>query len=136
MNDDEIPSAPDSALDDEPQALPDLATTPPPLPAPRPGRRLRVPDEAVPPLGSLEARVYVVEASQQTMFQRVDQLAKLLEQDHMRFQSLTQEMADTLKLLQESFQALDALADKIAILGAANVKMFQAQMQDQDQGIF
>jgi hypothetical protein len=116
-----------------PEDLLDLSK-PATLPPPRPGRPRRQPSaEALPDVGSLRAQVYAQAAAQNTMFERVDQLAKLLDQQYQQSQGLMTQMQETLQLWQQSFQTVQDLADKLARIAAATVKMYQLQIEQQDE---
>jgi hypothetical protein len=120
----EAPEEPEDVLDPAPPAV---------LPPPRPGRPLRRPAAVdLPDASSLRAQVYAQTAAQQTMFERVDQLAKLLDQQYQQSQGLMTQMNETLRLWQQSFQTVQDLADKLARIAAATVKMYQLQIEQEN----
>lgn len=107
------------------------------LPAPRPAKAHRRPAiEGLPEVGSLRAQVYALTGAQQVMFERVDQGAKLQEQQYAQMQGLMQQMSETLKLWQESFQALQEMTQKLAKIAAATVLMYQLQAESNQEGLF
>jgi len=131
MDEDFDPTSEDASLE-EAEELADLGH-PATLPPPRPGRPRKHPPVAVlPDASSLQAQVYAQSAAQQTMFERVDQLAKLLDQQYQQSQALMTQMNETLRLWQQSFQTVQDLADKLARIAAATVKMYQLQIEQEN----
>src|SRR5271166_665869 len=133
MDEDFDPTSEDESPEELPEEL-QHAGTPVTLPPPRAGRpRQRPPVEPLPDASSLRAQVYAQAAAQQTMFERVDQLAKLLDQQYQQSNGLMTQMNETLRLWQQSFQTVQDLADKLARIAAATVKMYQLQIEQQDE---
>src|SRR5215472_14325824 len=126
----------DESLESAEDALEDLHSETQ-IPGPRPQRARRHPSGAgLPDVSSVQAQIYALTGAQQVMFERVDQAAKLLDQQYSQCQALMTQMNETLKLWQQSFQALDALGDKLARIAAATVKMYQLQIEQDNQGLF
>lgn len=135
---DEPTSGNDSDLDELAQDVEGLTARKPrsvhPPAPPRLHRAGKAPQ--LPPADSLRAEVYALTAAQQTMFERLDQLGKVLELDHAQYQALRDEMMDTLKILQEAFNQLDGMMDKVARITAALIKTYQLEIESQQETIF
>jgi hypothetical protein len=128
--------SPPSSKDLEPDETPNAPQKVHQLPPIRRVAPPKVPAPAAVPESGAEAEIRAMSGALGVIFQRLDQQAKLLEGQYQQSQAVTQEMLDTLRILQQAFGQLDDMTDKLARIVAALVKLYQLEQEQAAQTLF